>query len=304
MSTVLEVANRQLRESGDAYFKWLPVVLGLLVLYVPSMVDLSRTFWRTDLGGHGPIILAVVVWLFWRERGALFGPEQDTPMPRTGWSLIVAGLLLYVLGRSQEFFQFEVGSMIPLLFGIVLALRGKQAAKRLGFPIFFLCFFVPLPGSLLDAILIPLKQQVSAIVESLLHLLGYPVARSGVVLTIGPYQLLIADACSGLNSMIALSGVGVLFMYLINHPSRIYNVLLLAAILPIAFLANIFRVTLLMLVTYHYGDGAGQAFHDYAGYLEIVFAFGAFFAFDALVSPLFRKTRLPRISTKGMKVGI
>jgi exosortase/archaeosortase family protein len=89
--------------------------------------------------------------------------------------------------------------------------------------------------------------------------------------------------------MIALSGVGLLFMYLIKHPSRAYNVVLLLAILPIAFLANIVRVMLLMLVTYHFGDGAGQAFHDYAGYLEIVFAFGAFFAFDAIVSPLFRR---------------
>ncbi len=289
MSSVFEAANKELRATGEPYFKWLPVTLGLLVLYVPSIIDLSQTFWRTDIGGHGPIILAVVVWLLWRERAALFGPQQDTPMPRAGWTLIGVGLLLYVLGRSQEFFQFEVGSMIPLLYGVVLALRGKQVAKRLWFPIFFLCFFVPLPGSLLDAILIPLKQQVSSIVEWLLHLLGYPVARSGVVLTIGPYQLLIADACSGLNSMIALSGVGLLFIYLIKHPSTAYNLVLLFAILPIAFLANIMRVTLLMLVTYHFGDGAGQAFHDYAGYLEIVFAFGAFFAFDAIVSPLFRR---------------
>jgi exosortase B len=289
MSSVLETASKELRGAFEAYWKWLPIALGLLVLYVPSMVDLSRTFWRTDIGGHGPIILAVVIWLFWRERVALFGPQQDTPMPRAGGALIGLGLLLYVLGRSQEFFQFEVGSMIPLLYGVVLALRGKQAAKRLWFPIFFLCFLVPLPGSLLDAILIPLKQQVSAIVESLLHLLGYPIARSGVVLTIGQYQLLIANACSGLNSMVALSGVGLLFMYLVRHPSRVYNVLLLICILPIAFLANIVRVLLLMLVTYHFGDASGQSFHDYAGYLEIVFAFGAFFALDAILSQLFRQ---------------
>jgi exosortase B len=288
---MVDAASKELKGAGEPRFKWLPIGLGLLVLYIPTILDLADTFWKTEIGGHGPIILAVVVWLLWRERAAVFGSQPDTPMPVAGWALIALSLLLYVLGRSQEFFQFEVGSMIPLLFGVVLALRGWQAAKRLWFPICFLCFFVPLPGSLLDAILVPLKQYVSAIVEFSLHLLGYPVARSGVVLTIGPYQLLIANACSGLNSMIALSGVGLLFMYLIKHPSRVYNLLLLLAILPIAFLANIIRVTLLMLITYHFGDGAGQAFHDYAGYLEIVFAFGAFFAFDALVSPLFRSAK-------------
>lgn len=290
MSTVLPSSSTPVATRHE-WFKWLPVGLGLLVLYVPSFVDLSRTFWQTEVGGHGPIILAVVVWLLWRERGSLVGGTPDTPMPKLGGALIAFGLLLYVLGRSQEFFQFEVGSLIPLLYGVVLALRGKNAAKRLWFPIFFLCFLVPLPGSLLDSILIPLKKYVSIVVEQILYTLGYPVARTGVVLTIGPYQLLIANACSGLNSMIALSGVGLLFMYLIKHPSKLYNVILLVSILPIAFLANILRVLLLMVVTYYWGDGAGQSFHDYAGYLEIVFAFGAFFAMDAVLNPLFRRRR-------------
>jgi exosortase B len=294
MSSVLPRSSIQ-TANRDEWFKWLPVGLGLLVLYVPSFIDLSRTFWRTEVGGHGPIILAVVLWLLWREREALISSVPDTRMPRLGGALVAFGLLLYVLGRSQEFFQFEVGSLIPLLYGIVLALRGKNAAKRLWFPIFFLCFLVPLPGSLLDSILIPLKKYVSIIVEQILYTLGYPVARTGVVLTIGPYQLLIANACSGLNSMIALSGVGLLFMYLIKHPSKTYNVILLLSILPIAFLANILRVLLLMLVTYYWGDSAGQSFHDYAGYLEIVFAFGAFFAMDAVLNPLFR--RKPRVAT-------
>jgi exosortase len=150
-----------------------------------------------------------------------------------------------------------------------------------------LCFLVPIPGSVLDFLLLPLKKYVSIIVENLLYLFGYPIGRTGVVLTIGPYQLLIADACSGLNSMIALSAVGVLFAYLIHSDNRAYNAVLLLSILPIAFLSNIVRVALLMLVTYYFGDHAGQQFHDYAGYLEIVFAFGLFFALDAILQRVF-----------------
>lgn len=285
--------------SAPGWFKWLPVGLGLLVLYVPTIIDLSNTIWRTDAGGLGPIILAVTVWLIWRKRKALMDSAPDARLGVTGDALIVLGLIFYVLGRSQEFVQFEVASSIPLLYGAVLRLRGKEAARQLWFPIFFLCFVVPLPGSLLDSLLIPLKKAVSAVVENILYAFGYPVGRSGVVLIIGPYQLLIADACSGLNSMIALSGIGLLFVYLMKHQSRTYNILLLGSILPIAFFANIVRVLLLMLATYYFGDRAGHIFHDYAGYLEIIVAFGAFFAFDAMAAPLFRGHREDSKTHKG-----
>jgi exosortase len=185
--------------------------------------------------------------------------------------------------------QPEGFSQILVLVGLLLAIQGKAAAMALLFPICFLVFSIPLPGSFLDAILLPLKQNVSMIVEQLLYVLGYPISRSGVVLNIGNYQLLIANACSGLNSMIALSSVGILFLYLIRNPSVLHNVILFVCILPIAFLANVIRVMTLVLVTYHFGDHAGQMVHDVAGYGEIIFAFGAFFALDALLSRLIKR---------------
>jgi exosortase B len=272
--------------------RWLPVLAGLAVLYLPTYFDLYRSYWRTEHGAHGPIILLVAAWLVWRERAAF--AAADVRAPQVGWLLVGIGLACYVLGRSQDFFQFEAGSQIPLLAGLVLALCGRRAFRRLWFPILFLAFLVPLPGSLLDAILLPLKQLVSATCDELLHLAGYPVARTGVVLQIGGYQLLIADACSGLNSMVALSGIGLLFVYLAAPASRAQSAILLAAILPIAFLANVARVLILLLVTYHFGDQAGLAFHDRAGYMEIAFAFGAFFGFDALLSLAFRRANRAR----------
>jgi exosortase len=112
---------------------------------------------------------------------------------------------------------------------------------------------------------------------------GYPIARTGVVLVIDSYSLLIADACSGLNSMLALSGIGLLYVYLAGHSQRWMNAVLLLSILPIAFIANIIRVLLLVLVTYYEGDAAGRAFHDQAGVLEIALAFGGFFLLDHLM---------------------
>ena len=281
MSTVLEKSYLP-GFARDRWMEWIPVALGLLVMFVPSFLDLSKAYWKTEIGGHGPIILMIVLWLFWRDRAALIATD-DAPSATTGWVLVGIGLLLYILGRSQALGQLEAGALMPLLAGLLLALRGGKAFKALWFPIFFVVFLVPIPGSMLDAILFPLKKQVSFIVEYLLYNAGYPVARTGVVLTIGQYQLLIADACSGLNSMIALSGVGLLFVFLMQSRSVPYNLLMLVSIIPIAFVANICRVLLLMLVTYYQGDRFGQEFHDYAGYLEILFAFGGFFAFDAFL---------------------
>lgn len=266
--------------------RWLPVVAGLLVLYLPTYADLYQAYWRTERGAHGPMILLISAWLAWRERRALSG-GSDERMPRLGWTLVAFGLGCYVLGRSQAFFQLEAGSQLPLLAGLVLALHGRRAFRRLWFPIAFLVFLVPLPGSLLDAILLPLKQLVSAACEEVLYRAGYPIARTGVVLQIGAYQLLIADACSGLNSMVALSGIGLLFVYLAAPASRLHAAILLASVLPIAFVANVARVLVLLLVTYYHGDAAGLAFHDRAGYLEIAFAFAAFFAFDAALGAVF-----------------
>jgi len=107
---------------------------------------------------------------------------------------------------------------------------------------------------------------------------------------IGPYSLLIADACSGLNSMIAISGVGLIYVYLAGHSSRWVNGVLLLSVVPIAFLANIIRVTALVLVTFYFGDGAGSSFHDQAGYLEIAVAFGSFFLLDAALGTIQRRS--------------
>jgi exosortase len=149
--------------------------------------------------------------------------------------------------------------------------------------VLLLLFLMPIPGSILDQLLLPLKELVSRIVDNVLHAAGYPIARSGVVLMIDTYSLLIADACSGLNSMLALSGIGLLYVHLLGPRPRWMKVALLMSILPIAFFANVIRVMLLVLVTYYQGDAAGRAFHDQAGLLEIGLAFGGFFLLDHLL---------------------
>lgn len=265
---------------------WWPIILGLLVLYLPTYWDLANGLWNTEEQAHGPIVLVVALYLIWTKRH-IFIPDPATPArprPVLGWGLLVFGLLLYALGRSQEILLFEVGSQIPVLLGVLLVTLGAAAARTVWFALFFLLFMVPLPGFLVDAATGPLKQYVSVIAEHILYFLGYPIGRSGVTLTVGPYQLLVADACSGLHSMFSLTAMGLLYLYLMEHKSWLRNGILIASILPIAFAANVVRVMVLVLVTYHFGDEAGQGFiHDSAGIVLFVVALLFLFALDSLL---------------------
>lgn len=278
-------------DSGSALRLWWPVIAGYLVMFGPTYYELAQTFWREEFGAHGPVILAIFLWLLWRQRWDFSPGPCDRPMPRIGALMFLGGLFLYVLGRTQGLLVFEVGSQIPLLLGLILFVRGMEGVRALWFPVSYLLFLVPWPGSLLDAVLLPLKQFVSLVVDELLYAFGYPVARSGVVLTVGPYQLLIANACAGLNSMIALTAVGTLFVYLAGHHGRAHGWILLAGIFPVALLANLLRVMALVLITYHLGDAAGQNFHDIAGYMEILFAFGSFMALYSFLLGRIERTR-------------
>lgn len=277
----MNTAEATASSPAQKFGAWAVVLCGLLLLYVPVYLGLAQSYWQTDHGAHGPIILAVTLWLLSRVKDDLLQLRPDFSV--AGLTLLLAGLACYAIGRAQSFPQMEVGSQIPVLLGCVLLLAQRSAFAKTLFPVLFLLFLVPVPTTVLDSILVPLKGLVSWTVEEILFRAGYPIARSGVMLAIGPYQLLIADACSGLNSMVALSGIGLLYVYIAGHTSRWINIVLVLAVLPVAFLANILRVMMLVLVTYYFGSGAGQNFHDHAGYIEIVIAFGGFFLLDMLL---------------------
>jgi exosortase B len=265
-------------------FEWLPVVAGLLILYVPSFYDLARTHWVRDDYAHGPIIVAVLVWLIWDKRQVVLAPATRTaPVP--GIVLLVFGLLFYVVGRAHDVISFEVGALAPILAGALLSMRGWPALRALWFMLLFIVYLVPLPGFFVDALTLPMKQNVSEIAAQILYVTGYPIARAGVILTIGQYQLMVADACAGLNSMISLSALGLLYLYVMRYKSWLHNGLILASLLPIAFFANIVRVIILVLVTYHFGDAAGQGLvHGLSGLVLFVIALISILLLDVILA--------------------
>jgi exosortase B len=262
--------------------------LAWAALYVPTFADLSRTVWAMDENGHGPIILSVSAWLLFRMRHQLAALDSE-PAPFLGWSSLILGLLLYAFGRSQAIVIFEVGSQIPVLAGLMLLFIGPKALRLAWFPLLFLIFMVPLPGAVVQTLTTPLKIAVSYMAELILYQFGYPVARAGVVLSVGQYQLLVADACAGLNSMFTLEALGLLYMNLMGYKNLTRNTLLAILIIPISFVANIVRVMILILVTYYFGDAAGQGFiHGFAGIVLFMIGLILILGVDTVLGSFFR----------------
>lgn len=259
-----------------------PILAGLLALYLPTFASLAQDAWRLPEHWHEPAILSMCLYLLWIKRAAWLHAVPAIGSAR-GWVAVGAGLVLYALGRSQGMVSLEMASLMPVLAGLVWWRRGRGALRAVAFPIGFLAFAVPLPFFFIDWVSGGLKATVSQWVSTLLYHVGYPIAHQGVVLSIGQYQLLVADACSGLNSLYSLAAMGVLYLHLRGQTGIARRALLLASLVPIALAANVFRVLVLVLLTYYFGETAAQGVaHPLLGFGTFALALGLLVGVDRL----------------------
>lgn len=230
-------------------------------------------------------MLGIACWLIYRKWPEMWRRSEGEPAaPGAGWPIFIFGLMLYVIGRSQQILLFEIGSVIWLLAAILLLMRGPSALKMQWFPLFFMLFMIPLPSTFVDAVTMPMKMAVSYVAETILFWFNYPIARTGVILQIGQYKLLVADACAGLHTLFTLEALGLLYLNLVRHDSLFRNVALAIFIVPISFTANVIRVMVLTLITYHFGDEAGQGFlHGFAGMVLFLSALLLIIGVDSLL---------------------
>ncbi|MEN3347366.1 MAG: hypothetical protein V7632_1001 [Bradyrhizobium sp.] len=256
--------------------RWAPLALvcaSVVALYAPTFFELARGLWRLDAHSHGPVVLLVGAWLLYKKASEYLAGDgaEIKPARAAGWTVLLPGLAIYVLGRSQSFPFLEVLSLIPVLTGCTLLLAGAALTRHMWFAFAFLLALVPLGASITDALTQPMKMAVSHAAEQILYHLGYPAGRSGVVLAIGRYRLFVADACAGLSSLFMLEAFGLLYLNLVAHSSALRNAVLAALIVPISFASNVVRVIALALITYHLGAAAGQGFlHQFSGLVLFV----------------------------------
>jgi exosortase len=265
-------------------WRWLTLmVASFLAAYTPTILALLRGPWRTEQESHGPLIIAASLWLGWRT----FPDARARPLraaPLDGWVALVFGLSLLWLSRTQGLLGGEVLSAVVVLAGCALLVGGRAMLRDFAVPIGILLFAVPMPDWLVDSVTLPLKVLISDAVTMLLHAAGYPIAQDGVMIVIGPYEVLVKDACSGLNSIFALLAIGVFYVHVARRRTLWRNLALLLAIIPIAVLANFVRVLCLVLIAYYGGIQRLEGpLHLFTGFAMFAFALGALFAFDRLL---------------------
>jgi exosortase B len=267
---------------------YLTLLASVLVMFVPVFYDLFVTVWNSDAQSHGPIVLAIAIWFFYfKTKQILERSPKFKPAPLLGWFFILSGALVYLIGYSQSVYILSVLSLVAILCGLICLIFGINIALKYWFALFFFIFLMPWPASIIDAVTQPMKIAVSFASEHLLYTLDYPIARSGVILQIGQYKLLVADACAGLNSLFTLEAIGLLYINVINHQAFFRNVLLAILIVPISFTSNVLRVCTLALITYHFGDEAGQGFlHNFSGMVLFMTALVLIIAIDTIIQKL------------------
>ena len=262
--------------------------LGLLAMFALTLWDLLQDnetgLWAKGEHSHGPIMLAMSMWLMitrWREHAAR---EPATSSSAWCWPAFALGFLFYVTGRALGIIYFEVFAFIPMMVGVVLMAGGATLLNQLKFPLFFLLFMVPIPGFLLDPVSQFIKLYISIAVTNVLWAAGYPITHTGVVINIGQYQLLVADACAGMRTLFMLEAMGIFYLNVARHSSLLRNVTLGLLIVPISFTANMIRVMFLALLTYHFGDEVGQGFlHGFAGAVLFLVALFLIVSIDGLL---------------------
>ncbi len=271
----------------------LPLVVGFLLLAVPTFQGIAQVSWTTEQGSHGPIVLAIAIWLFVRQWPALRA-QAEPGSTLAGGAALAATLLLYIAARIFGSIVIESIAMYGAFLASLYLFVGARAMRLAWFPLVYFLFVLPPPGSWVAATTQPLRLQISQAAVELLSLFGYPVARSGLIIYVGQYLLEVKAACGGLNSMISLSAIGLFYAYIRHGANLGYTGLLFIVVIFMAIMANFVRVLLLILITWYLGDRAAQGFlHDFAGMTMFSVAMVGVIGFDNIAGPI-RRAMVPR----------
>jgi exosortase B len=265
------------------------LTLGMMFMFSFTIWDLfyngDAALWAKGEFSHGPIMLGLATYLLftrWREyKGDMSVKANDR---RAAWTLIILSSAMFVVGRSLSIIYSEITAFIPMLMGVILLFGGRHLLSALKFPVFFYIFMVPMPGFLTDPFSQFIKMRVTETVTDLMWAAGYPISHTGVIISVGQYQLLVADACAGMRTLFMLEAMGIFYLNVIKHSSWLRNVALACLILPISFTANVIRVIVLTLLTFHFGDEVGQGFlHGFAGIVLFAAAMLLTMGLDAML---------------------
>lgn len=256
--------------------KFIPAFLLALVAYLPTLQWMyERWMAKESYYGHGfliPIVSAVIIW---QRRDAL--KKINISRDWMGLYIVAGCILVHIICASLRVYFISGFSFVFLLYGLVIFFFGREMARKLTFPIFFLLTMVPLPLVLISNMTVKLKLFAAQCATFVLNHIGFPSIRDGSVIRM-PYSFIAVEApCSGLRSLIALLTLGLIFAYAARASYAKKTVLFLSSV-PIAIATNVVRIVLLASVNDLYGEKAAMGlFHDFTGFLVFALAFGGLY---------------------------
>ncbi|MBU1693764.1 MAG: exosortase/archaeosortase family protein [Verrucomicrobia bacterium] len=232
---------------------------------------------------HGWLIPWVSLWAVWHRRKEILSAPRR--VSGGGLAVVVGALLMHWVGAKAQQVRLSLFALIGLLWGVPFYLYGWQVARHLVFPAAFLVFCIPL--NFLDSLTFPLRLMVTVVSTHFLNGIGIAVRRSGSAiysLAEGGFQLDVADPCSGLRSIIALTALTAVYAYL-TQKNMIKKWLLFAASIPLAIIGNIARVMTIALMAEAFGQEiAVGLYHDYSGFIFFPVSLGLMILLGSLLN--------------------
>lgn len=269
---------------------WALAVALAAALYAPVIAVLVGQWWSDPNYSHGFLIPVVSGWLVWQTRGHW----RRLPLQPSNGALAVvlaAPLLLAAGTLGAELFVSRI-SLLILLVGVIAFAAGWRLVRAWAFPLGFLLFMIPLPAVIYYQITFPLQLLASRLASGCLDLLQIPALREGNVIQLPNYTMSVAEACSGIRSLISLGALAVAYGYF--REARIWKRVLLAVLMvPIAIASNAFRIVGTGVLTYYFGPRYAEGFfHAFSGWLIFLVAFSLMLLAHRLLSMHLGRARL------------
>jgi exosortase len=263
----------------------------LIAVYFPILTKLVSQWTTDDDVGHGFFVPLVALYIAWQRRQEVLRTEL-----RPAWwgiAVIAWGALQAYIGMlGAELFLQRSAFLISLL-GLLLVLGGTDLVRALLFPLLLLPFMIPIPAVIYNQITFPLQLFASQVAEFALDSMGIPVFRDGNILELASQPLSVAEACSGIRSLLTLTFLSLVYAYFFDSKVWMRWVLLIGTV-PIAIIANAGRVTLTGYLSETDPQLARGAFHTLEGWVIFVIAFAMLVALHGAVRFGYRLARRSR----------
>jgi len=268
-----ERASSASAEAVPRAVPWTAIVWFGALLILGSLPILKHLVeqWATDEDvNHGFLVPLVAAWIAWGRRERILALKLEPAW--WGLGVMAWGMAQSYLGWIGAELFLQRSSFLILLVGVLLTMGGVALVRELAFPLLLLPFMIPIPAVIYNALTFPLQLFASRVAEWSLDLLGYPVLRDGNILELASQKLSVAEACSGIRSLLSLTFLSIVYAYFFDTRVWMRWVLFVATV-PIAIIANAGRVTITGILSEINPELAHGFFHELEGWVIFVIAF-------------------------------